>query len=157
MPSDPTDSGQRDILVSANDQGDVFQIDTTTGNATKIGSYGTIAAGKVISSGDLIGVRGFGIYATVDVGTEPQRLPREDRSGEQLEGDADRHRHRLRQHLRPRLLGRQDLRLRRRRDRRDTGKIIQIDPEHRREHGADRRARVRWYGAGVATNAPIIQ
>ena len=66
-PANPT----ADILVSANDQGDVFQIDQSTGSATKIGSYGTTAAGKVISSGDLIGVRGFGIYATVDVGTEP--------------------------------------------------------------------------------------
>jgi hypothetical protein len=71
VPTDLNDPGSADILVSANDQGDVFQIDPTTGNATKIGSYGTAGAGKVISSGDLVGVRGLGIYATVDVGTEP--------------------------------------------------------------------------------------
>lgn len=71
IPADLNDPQSADILVSANDQGDVFQIDQTTGNATKIGSYGTAGAGKVISSGDLIGVRGLGIYATVDVGTEP--------------------------------------------------------------------------------------
>ena len=42
----------------------------TSGSATMIGSYGTVAGGKVVSSGDLIGVRGLGIYATVDVGTK---------------------------------------------------------------------------------------
>ena len=30
-----------------------------------------VALGKVRSSGDLFGVRGVGIFATVDVGTEP--------------------------------------------------------------------------------------
>jgi hypothetical protein len=70
IPKDLNDPNSADILVSANDQGDVFEIDATTGEATKIGSYGTVALGKVRSSGDLFGVRGFGIYATVDVGTE---------------------------------------------------------------------------------------
>ncbi|MEP6860424.1 MAG: hypothetical protein ABJE66_07380 [Deltaproteobacteria bacterium] len=69
VPTDLNDSASPDILVSANDQGDAYQIDPTTGNATKIGSYGTVAQGKVISSGDLIGIRGLGIYATVNVGT----------------------------------------------------------------------------------------
>jgi hypothetical protein len=71
VPTDLSDPNSTDILVSANDQGDVYQIDPGTGNATKIGSYGSTGAGKVISSGDLVGVRGLGIYATVDVGTEP--------------------------------------------------------------------------------------
>src|SRR4051812_22678332 len=47
-----------DILVSANDQGAVFKIDPNTGDATQIGSFGTNASGKkIVSSGDLIGVR----------------------------------------------------------------------------------------------------
>ena len=57
-----------DILVSANDMGDVYSINATTGATNKIGSYGSVTAGKVVSSGDLIGVSGLGIYATVDVG-----------------------------------------------------------------------------------------
>ena len=69
VPTDLNDSNSPDILVSANDQGDVYKIDPTTGTATKLGSYGTVASGKVVSSGDLIGVRGLGIYATVDIGT----------------------------------------------------------------------------------------
>jgi hypothetical protein len=69
VPSDLNDPASADILVSANDQGDVYQIDPGTGNATKLGSYGSVTQGKVISSGDLVGVRGLGIYATVNVGT----------------------------------------------------------------------------------------
>ena len=71
VPSDLSDPNSADILVSANSVGDVFQIDTTAGTATKLGSYGTLPAGRVGSSGDLIGVRGLGIYATVNIGTDP--------------------------------------------------------------------------------------
>lgn len=71
VPADLNDPASADILVSANSFGDVFQIDPAAGTATKIGSYGTVANGKVGSSGDLIGVRGLGIYATVDIGTAP--------------------------------------------------------------------------------------
>lgn len=60
-----------EMLVSANDQGDVFRIDPTTGDAIKIGNYGTAPGGaQIVSSGDLFGVTGFGIWATVDVGDE---------------------------------------------------------------------------------------
>lgn len=69
IPSDLNDPASDDILVSANSFGDVFQIDPAAGTATKIGSYGMAANGQIGSSGDLIGVRGLGIYATVDVGT----------------------------------------------------------------------------------------
>jgi len=72
IPEDMSDPNSNDILVSANDQGDVFEIDVTTGGATKIGNYGTVALGKVRSSGDLFAVRGLGIFATVDVGTAKQ-------------------------------------------------------------------------------------
>lgn len=69
VPSDLSDPNSADILVTADSVGDVYQIDDMTGSATMIGSYGGSGATKVVSSGDLIGVRGFGIYATVDVGT----------------------------------------------------------------------------------------
>ncbi len=71
VPTDLNDPNSEDILVTANNQGDVYQIDPSTGGATKIGTYGTSASlGKITSSGDLFGVRGLGIYATVNVGTE---------------------------------------------------------------------------------------
>src|SRR4051812_26192910 len=65
IPQNLDDPNSTDILVSANDQGDVYQIDPATGTATKLGNYGSVSAGKVVSSGDLIGVRGLGIYGTV--------------------------------------------------------------------------------------------
>jgi len=71
-PADFNNPQSPDVLVSANDQGKVFRIDLPAGGgqatATQIGSYGSSAAGAIISSGDLIAVRGFGIFATVDVG-----------------------------------------------------------------------------------------
>ena len=70
IPIDLSDQNSDDMLVSANDQGAVYKIDPVTGTATMLGSYGTVALGKVVSSGDLVGVRGLGIYATVNVGTE---------------------------------------------------------------------------------------
>lgn len=72
VPEDLDDQASADILVSANDQGTVFRIDPMTGTATQIGSYGSTANGVVRSSGDLFGVRGFGIFATVDVGNDTE-------------------------------------------------------------------------------------
>jgi hypothetical protein len=70
VPADLNDPNSDDLLVTANDQGAVFKIDPATGAATQLGSYGTSSLGKVSSSGDIVGVRGLGIYATVNVGTE---------------------------------------------------------------------------------------
>ena len=69
VPADINDPNSDDILVSANSFGDVFQLDPSSGTATQIGNYGTIANQQVGSSGDIVAVRGLGIYATVDVGT----------------------------------------------------------------------------------------
>src|SRR5580704_10163714 len=70
IPTDLTDPNSADILVSANDEGAVYKIDPTTGDATQIGTYGMSGSNKIVSSGDLIGVRNLGIYATVDVGSQ---------------------------------------------------------------------------------------
>lgn len=69
IPADLNDPNSADILVAANDQGDVYQIDPGTGSAALLGSYGSGAGGKIVSSGDIFGVRGLGIYATVNVGS----------------------------------------------------------------------------------------
>jgi hypothetical protein len=68
VPLDPDDPDSADILVTANSFGDVFQIDPATGASTLLGNYGVVAAGQVRSSGDLFAVRGLGIFATVDIG-----------------------------------------------------------------------------------------
>lgn len=147
-----------DVLVSANYDGDVFRIDPTTGTANQIGSYGTTTDGKVIgSSGDLFGVVGFGIYATVNLDGDktvdylakldpfnnwkatlmPQPTGYSKIFGLGFWGG--------------KIYGFVD-------DGYDanTGRMIQIDATT----GAAielSRADVRWFGAGVTTVAPIIQ
>lgn len=71
VPTDLNDPTSDDILVSANGNGAVFKIDPATGNASMLGNYGMIASQQVRSSGDIVAVRGLGIYATVDVGDDP--------------------------------------------------------------------------------------
>lgn len=154
IPTDLNDPASPDILVSANDQGDVFKIDPATGTATKIGSYGSTAAGKVISSGDLIGVRGFGIYATVDVGTEPhdylakidpvtwKATPLGTGTGfDNIFGLG---------FWGGKIYGFVDIKTSPK-----GGKMIQIDPNTGAGIELSNGA-VEWYGAGVSTSAPVI-
>ena len=155
VPTNLTDPTSADILVSANDQGDVFQIDPAAGTATKIGSYGSTAAGKVVSSGDLIGVRNFGIYATVKVGTEPhdylakidpatwKATPLGTGTGfDNIFGLG---------FWGGRIYGFVDIKTSPK-----GGKMISIDPNTgagtELSHGT-----VEWYGAGVSTSAPVIE
>lgn len=155
-PADFDDPSSPDILISANDQGQVFRIDVTgtQATATVIGSYGTTAVGKVISSGDLIAVRGFGIFATVDVGTGTEDyLARIDPNTwkatplgigtgfDKIFGLG---------YWNGRIYGFVD----------DgfpatTGRIIDIDPNTGRGVQIN-SAGIRWFGAGVSTSAPIF-
>ncbi len=144
-----------DILISANDQGNVFQINETTGTATMIGNYGMHNGMQVVSSGDLFGVRGLGVFATVDVGTGTMDyLARVDPAnnwkatplpnatgydkifglgfwGGKIYGFVD--------------------------DGFDagTGKLIEIDPTTGTASMLS-SGPVRWFGAGVTTSAPIL-
>ncbi|MBA3397631.1 MAG: hypothetical protein H0T89_33720 [Deltaproteobacteria bacterium] len=157
VPQSLTDPASPDILVSANGSGQVFQINQATGTATQIGSYGTAAGNAVIgSSGDLFGVRGLGIFATVDVGNDASAndyLARIDPAngwkatplgigtgfnkifglgywGGKIYGFVDN-------------------------GFEAGGKMIEIDPNT----GAGTvlsSADVRWFGAGVATDAPLL-
>lgn len=68
VPKDLNDPNSAEILVAAGTNGDVLQIDPTNGNTTKVGNYGMSNGKQVVSSGDIVAVRGAGIYATVNVG-----------------------------------------------------------------------------------------
>jgi len=81
VPTDLSVPDSPEQLIAANDQGAVYAIDQATGAATVVGDYGTVAAGKVRSSGDLVAITGFGIYATVTIGdtlSDPDYLARID-------------------------------------------------------------------------------
>ena len=69
IPEDLEDPNSPEILVTV-DGSNVLQIDLVTGQTTVIGSYGMQAGQPIISSGDLFAVRGLGIYATVNIGTD---------------------------------------------------------------------------------------
>jgi hypothetical protein len=153
VPSDLNDPNSADILVSANDQGDVFQIDPTTGDATKLGSYGTAGAGKVVSSGDLIGVRGLGIYATVDVGNEQNDYlakidPATWKATPLGTGTGFNNIFGL-GFWAGTIYGFVDMGS-------GAGKIITIDPNTGAGHEVQSGS-VQWFGAGVSTDAPIIE
>jgi hypothetical protein len=155
-PADFDNPASPDILVSANDQGQVFRIDLTgtQATATLIGSYGSAAGGKIVSSGDLIAVRGFGIFATVDIGTgtmdylariDPKTwkaTPLGTGTGfDKIFGLG---------YWNGRIYGFVD----------DgfpatTGRIIDIDPSTGRGLLIS-SASIRWFGAGVSTAAPIL-
>ncbi len=149
---DPADD-TKDILVSAASNGDVFQIDVSTGNATKIGSFGTFNGDRVVSSGDLIGVRGFGIYATVDVGDRGSdylaRIDPTDGWKATPIGAGTSHDHIFGLGFwGGKIYGFVD---------KGSGKgtVVELSPAT----GASTdlvAGSVRWYGAGVATDAPII-
>lgn len=59
-----------EILVAATDTGDVVRIDIagTTATTQVLGNYGTQGSEQIKSSGDLVYIKGVGIFATVDIG-----------------------------------------------------------------------------------------
>lgn len=152
VPTNLNDPASADILVSANDQGDVYSINQTNGVATKIGSYGTFNNKKVVSSGDLIAVRGFGIYATVDMQGDTQdylaRIDPATWKATPIGGGTGYDKIFGLGYWKGTIYGFVSGS--------GAGQMITIDPGT----GAATEVQsgsVSWYGAGVATNAPILQ
>jgi hypothetical protein len=155
VPQDLNNSASPDILVSANSFGEVYQIDSFSGTATMLGDFGMQGTKQIGSSGDLIGVRGFGIYATVNVGTDttaqdylasidPQTWAAtvigSGTGFNDIFGLA---------YWEGKIYGFVSMGT-------GAGKIITIDPNTGVGTEVDAGAE-RWYGAGVATDAPILQ
>ena len=156
VPENIQDNGSADILVTANSQGVVYQIDTTDGTTTVLGDFGNDSNNDSIgSSGDLIGVYGLGIYCTVNVanGDQQDYLARINPANgwkativgggtgfDNIFGLA---------YWDGKIFGFVS-------GGADSGKIITIDPAT----GAGTEVQsgtIRWFGAGVATDAPILQ
>ena len=68
VPEDVNDPNSADMLVTASSFGDVVRIDPLTGTTSPLGNYGMVNGMQIVSSGDLVGIQGLGIFATVDVG-----------------------------------------------------------------------------------------
>ncbi len=76
VPANAGDPDGLEMLVAATRTGDVVRIDIANNTATPfvIGNYGQHLGEDVVSSGDIVYVKGFGTVATVDVGTTPGTL-----------------------------------------------------------------------------------
>jgi hypothetical protein len=69
IPEDLADPNSREVLITVDD-GNVMEINTTNGQSTVIGNLGDQAGQPIRSSGDLFAVSGLGIYATVNIGPD---------------------------------------------------------------------------------------
>lgn len=155
IPEDLNNASSADILVAANSFGEVWEIDATAGTATMLGDFGTMGASQIGSSGDLIGVRGFGIYATVNIGSDPgqqdflARIDPATWTATPIGGGTGFNDIFGLAYWEGKIYGFVSMGS-------GAGKIITIDPST----GAGTEVQagaVRWYGAGVATDAPILQ
>lgn len=155
VPEDLNNAGSADILVAANSFGEVYEIDQTTGSATMLGDFGMHQSQQIGSSGDLIGVRGFGIYATVNVGTDPTsqdylaRIDPATWTATVIGGGTGFNDIFGLAYWEGTIYGFSSTGS-------GSGKIITIDPATGAGTEVDSGA-VRWFGAGVATDAPILQ
>ncbi len=70
VPTDLANPNSAERLIAATDQGTVIEINQTSGVAAQIGAYGSAAGGLISSSGDIVAVSGFGILATVNIGAD---------------------------------------------------------------------------------------
>ncbi len=155
VPMDLNNANSPDILVSANSFGEVYQIDASTGTATMLGDFGMYNTKQIGSSGDLIGVRGFGIYATVNIGTDTTaqdylaRIDPTTWAATPIGGGTGFNDIFGLAYWEGQIYGFVSMGS-------GAGKIITIDPATGAGTEVDSGA-VRWYGAGVATDAPILQ
>jgi hypothetical protein len=154
VPTDLANPSSPERLVAANDQGFVFEIDPMTGDATQIGDYGTAAGGKIRSSGDLIAIYGFGLYATVTIGdtlSDPDYLARIDPATWQatpLGIGTGLDRIFGLGFWRGTIYGFVDTG--------SGGQFVELDPNTGAATPIS-TGTVRWYGAGVTTDAPIVE
>lgn len=63
VPVDINDADSAELLVAADFDGEVWEIDSDTGQRSSLGNYGT----GIGSSGDIVSIVGFGTFATVNV------------------------------------------------------------------------------------------
>lgn len=155
VPVDLSEPDGDEILVAAADDGTVYEIDRTSGVTTPLGAYGTVTEGVVRSSGDIVAVRGAGIFATVTIGDadgEPDHLAQIDpvtwaatplatqTNYDKIFGIG---------YWRGHIYGLVDL------GSVAGGAIVELDPVTGASTLVD-QGDIRWYGAGVTTNAPIV-
>jgi hypothetical protein len=139
-----TQPGGGEILVAAGkDDGAVYRIDPASGTSTQVGAYG----GGLVSSGDLVSVRGFGTVATVRNGSGSDYLARIDEATGQatLIGDTGRVNVWGLGFWKDRVFGFSSLQ-----------GFMTIDVKTGKATTVPGGDHITWWGAGVTTSAPVI-
>ena len=155
VPTDLSDPNSAEILVASGTNGDVLQIDPTNGSTTTIGNYGKTGNNdQIVSSGDIVAVRGAGIFATVNVGptlTDPDHLAKIDPTTWKatiVGNDLGHDKIFGLGYWGGKLYGFIDVGA-------SQGSIIEIDPTTAAVTPVADGSIV-WFGAGVTTDAPIV-
>ncbi|MEZ4365539.1 MAG: hypothetical protein R2939_04525 [Kofleriaceae bacterium] len=152
VPLDLDDLDSDERLVAVSDQGEVYQLNPATGAATLLGSYGSIGEATIRSSGDIVAISGIGIYATVTIGDNlaaPDYLAEIDPvtwAADTLGSGTGYDRIFGLGFWAGKFFGFVDTN--------PGGKLIELDfggNAIERDSGS-----IRWFGAGVATDAPVI-
>jgi hypothetical protein len=156
VPLDPTDPQSAERLVTSGDNGDVYEVDPQTGATTLLGNYGMNGADQIVSSGDIVSVRGYGTLATVDATadfTDPDYLAIIDPTDwhATLVGTLSTGVDRIfgLAFWGGTIFGFVDAQG-------SGGHLVTIDPDSGVATPATNQT-FRWYGAGVTTVAPIVQ
>lgn len=158
VPLDADDPQSAERLIAAGDMGNVYEVDPTTGVTTLLGNYGLADGVQIRSSGDIVSVRGAGTFATVTIGDtllDPDFLATIDTTTWLATpiGDASTGYDRIfgLGYWRGAIFGFVD-------DGAEagTGTMITIDPVDGTAAPAKASA-FRWFGAGVSTDAPIVE
>lgn len=71
VPLDGADPLSGERLVTAGTSGDVYEVNPATGALTLLGNYGLSAGSQIRSAGDLVSIRGLGTFAAVTIGDTP--------------------------------------------------------------------------------------
>jgi hypothetical protein len=154
VPMDINNHDSPERLVAATDQGTVLEINPATGATTNLGAYGSTANGLIRSSGDIVAVTGAGVFATVTIGdtlTDPDYLARINpmtwqatpiglgTGFDRIFGIG---------YWRGKLFGFVDRNA-------AGGSIVELN-QNTGAATVVNMATIRWFGAGVTTDAPII-
>ena len=156
VPVDLNDPSSAESLVAAAADGTVYEIDVDSGATTVIGSYGTAAEGVIRSSGDIVAVHGVGIFATVTLGDAPTsrdylaQIDSETWAATVLPTQTNYDKIFGIGYWRGHIYGFVDL------GAGSGGAIIELDSETGASTLID-QGEIRWFGAGVTTDAPIIE
>jgi hypothetical protein len=158
VPMNLQDPNSAERLVAATDTGAVLEINQTTGATTQLGVFGTTASGTIRSSGDMVAIYGLGIFATVTIGDPPNPFDAPDYLAQinpstwaatplgtgtpydKIFGIG---------FWKGKIYGFIDAGT-------SGGTIIEINPNTGAVVGSPITGTVRWFGAGVTTDAPII-